>query len=71
MFPLKKDCVLQVQDDLEKCQINLSDDEISKLKKGKFKSIVVKSIHELDTAYLTTLIDKYSKSENLNNTVKD
>ena len=39
--------------------------EISKLKKGKFKSIVVKSIHELTTDYLTKLIDKHSKSENL------
>ena len=65
LFPVKKDWVLQVQDDLDKCQFNLSDDEIYKLKKGKFKSIVVKSIHELTTDYLTKLIDKHSKSENL------
>ena len=65
LFPVKKDWVLQVQDDLEKCQINHSDDEISKLKKRKFKSIVLKSIHELTTDYLTKWIDKHSKSENL------
>ena len=65
MFPLKKDWVLQVQDDLEKCQIHLSDDEISNLKKRKFKSIVLKSIHELTTDHMTKFIDKPSKSENL------
>ena len=35
------------------------------LRRGKFKSIVDKIIHELTTDYLTKLIDKHSKSENL------
>ena len=65
LFPVKKDWILQVQEDMEKCQIVLTDEEISKLKKEAFKKIVNESIQKLSADYLTKLMDKHTKSENL------
>ena len=64
-FPVKNDWVLQIQDDLLKCKIDLNDEEISQMKKEKFKRIVKSSIHQLSGEYLTKQMEKHSKSENL------
>ena len=50
---------------MDKCQIDLTDEEISKLKKEAFKKIVNESIQKLSADYLTKLMDKHTKSENL------
>jgi hypothetical protein len=65
LFPVKNDWVVQVQDDLKKCNIDLTDEEISQMKKEKFKCIVMKSIRQLSEEYLAKQIEKHSKSENL------
>ena len=65
LFPVKNDWVVQVQDDLQRCNIDLTDEEISKMKKEKFKYIVKKSIRQLSEEYLSKQIEKHSKSENL------
>ena len=62
--------VLQVLEDLLLCKIYLSDEEISKMKKEKFKKIVQEKISQLSEQYLTTLVEKHSKSENLSHTEK-
>ena len=64
-FPTKNDWVLQVREDLEMCQLELTDEEIGDMKKEKFKKIVNKKIHELSTNYLLKLVEKHSKTENL------
>ena len=65
LFPVKNDWFLQVKDDLKKCNIDFSDEEISKMKKEKFKSIVMKSLRQLSEEYLSKQMEKHSKSENL------
>ena len=62
---MKKDLVLQNQGDMDKCQINLSDEEFLKLKNAKFKKIVIESTQKLTPDFLTKLIDKHTKSKNL------
>ena len=64
-FPVKNDWVLQVQEDLLKCKIELTNEEIEKMKKEKFRKIVNKSIKELSQEYLAELVDKHSKTQNL------
>ena len=67
-FPVKNDWVLQVQEDLLLCKIDLSDEEIRNMKKEKFKKIVKESISKLSEEYLTKLVEEHSKSENLSAT---
>ena len=64
-FPVKNDWVVQIKEDLTKCKIDLSDEDISKMKKSKFQKIVKSSIHQLSDEYLTTQMEKHTKSENL------
>ena len=65
LFPVKNDWVIQIQDDLIQCKIDMSDEEISKMKKSKFKKIVKLSIQQLSGEYLTKQMEKHTKSENL------
>ena len=65
LFPVKNDWVLQIKEDLVKCKIELTDDEIGGMRKEKFRKIVNKSIHQLSEEYLTKLVEKHSKTENL------
>ena len=64
-FPVKNDWIHQVRNDLELCEIELSDDEISNLKKVTFKKFVEEKIQQLSFSYLVSLKDKHSKSEHL------
>ena len=64
-FPVKNDWVLQVQDDLSKCKIELSDEEIASMNKEKFRKIVNSAIKELSEEYLSNLVEKHSKTEKL------
>ena len=64
-FPNKNDWVLQVREDLEMCQLELTDEEIGAMKKEKFRQILNKKIHELSSNYLVKLVEKHSKTENL------
>ena len=65
LFPVKNDWVIQIQDDLIQCKIDMSDEEISKMKKSKFKKIVKLSIQQLSGEYLAKQMEKHTKSENL------
>ena len=47
---------------MDECQINLTDEKISKLKKEDCK---FQNIQKLSADYLTKLIDKHRKLENL------
>ena len=64
-FPVKNDQVLQINEDLSLCNIELSDEEIGCMKKKKFSEIVKTSIRQLSEEYLTKLVEKHSKSDNL------
>ena len=57
--------MLQIKDDLKRCNIDITDEDISNMKKEKFKSIVMKSICKLLEEYLTKQMEKDTKSENL------
>ena len=69
----KNDWVLQLQNDLKECRIELSEAEIKRMKKEQFKSLVKKRIKTLSMEYLIGLRSKLSKSENLlhQNCMKD
>ena len=64
VFAVKNDWVLQVQCDLNQCDINLSEDEIVKLSKYSFKKFQEK-IRIISANYLISQKEKHSKSENL------
>ena len=63
--PLKYDWALQIKDDLEMCNINLTETEIANMKKEKFKSLVKNSVHELAREHLIKLKSSHSKSRGL------
>ena len=65
LFPVKNDWVIQIQDDLLQCKIDMSDEEISKMKKSKFQKMVKLSIQQLSGEYLTKQMEKHTKSEKL------
>ena len=48
----KNDWVLQLQNDLKECRIELSEAEIKRMKKEQFKSLVEKRIKTLSMEYL-------------------
>ena len=52
-FPVKNDWVLQINEDLSLCNIELSDEEIGCMKNEKFSEIVKTSIRQLSEEYLT------------------
>ena len=53
--PVQKDWYLKIQDDLNYCNIALSEDEIKSMKQEKFRSLVVKNVKEVGRNYLLTL----------------
>ena len=64
-FTVKNDWVIQLKDDLEQCQITLTEDEIKNMKKEKFKKFVKEKIRNLSNAYLLDLQQSHSKSGNI------
>ena len=65
-FPSEGDWFSEVQGVLKKCNINLTEEEISKMSHYKFKKIVKDSIQLQVMSYLVTLQNKHTKSEQLN-----
>ena len=70
LAPLKNDWVLQIKDDLESCNINLTEAEISKMKRNKFKCIVKEKVREQARNFLVKLKSTHSKSKSLNENFK-
>ena len=64
-FPVKNDWIHLIKEDLDICEIELSENEISKMKQITFKKLVNEKIQELSISYLISLKNKHSKSENL------
>ena len=63
--PVKNDWCITVQEDLHFLGINLTEKDITSMKKSKFKSIVSKKIREAATDFLVELREKHSKSSGL------
>jgi hypothetical protein len=55
----------EVQDVLKSCNINYTEDQISKMSQAKFKKIIKEHIQSKVLVYLVTLQNKHTKSENL------
>ena len=66
LSPVKNDFCLEIEENLKYCNINLSEDEISTMKKRKFKNLVNTNINEVARSYLIGLKEKHSKSSGLN-----
>jgi hypothetical protein len=65
LFRSKIDWVELVEQDKEDFGIDISDDEILKMKEGKFKSLVNKSVIQKSLDHLNTVADGHLKSKNL------
>ena len=52
LAPLKNDWICQIEDDLKCCDIYFTENEISQMKRTKFKSIVNEGIREAASKYL-------------------
>ena len=65
LSPVRNDWCLQVREDLKLCGITLTDSEISKMTKYKFKNLVRTKVTTLARNYLTDLKNKHSKSSGL------
>ena len=65
MSPVRNDWCLQVSEDLQLCDIKLEESEISRMKKSKFKQLVMQQIKEVARQYLIKLKAKHSKSDGL------
>ena len=68
--PAKNDICLQFQEDLDTCEISLSMNKISKMKKQKFRKIVITQIREVARDYLLSLKSTHSKLDNLKSDYK-
>ena len=68
--PVQKDWYLKIQDDLNYCNIALSEDEIKSMKQEKFRNLVVKNVKEVGRNYLLTLKNRHSKSSGLDEDFK-
>ena len=55
----------EVKEDLLKCKIKLTEEEIACMKQEKFRKLVNKSIKQLSEEYLKKHVEKHSKTENL------
>ena len=53
--PYKNDWILQIKDDLDMCNIELTETEIAKMKKEKFKVLVKNSVRELAREHLLNI----------------
>ena len=65
LSPVKNDWCVQVRADLKLCGITLTESEITKLSKYKFKNLVRTKVTALARNYLTDLKNKHSKSSGL------
>ena len=70
LAPLKNDWYLQIQEDLEICNIDLSEAEVSSMKKEKFKNIVKERIRDQARDYLVKLKQSHTKSSQLDESFK-
>ena len=64
-FSVKNDWVLQVQSDLDECDVQLNDCEIATMKRSSFTKLINEKINLLSAQYLIGLREKHSKSDNL------
>ena len=64
-FSVKNDWFLQIKSDLNECEINLSESEISKMGKHSFNKLVNEKINLISAQYLIGLKERHSKSLNL------
>ena len=63
--PDNNDWCLNIEEDLKMCNIILSEQEISAMKKQKFKNLVNRNIREASRKHLIELKNKHSKSSGL------
>ena len=64
-FSVKNDWSVQVEQDLNECNIDLTEDDISKMKRISFKKLVTEKIRLLAAQYLISLKLQHSKSKHL------
>ena len=64
-FSVKNDWFLQIKSDLDECEIDLSESEISKMKKYSFNKLVKDKVNQIAAKYLIGLKERHSKSEYL------
>ena len=64
-FTVKDDWVLEIKENLEFCDINLTEEEIKKLPKRKFKKLVNKQIKLRAEEFLSSIQDGHSKTKDL------
>ena len=62
---MKNDWFITIQNDLSECNINLSEEEITNMKKETFKTLVKQKIKLLSKEYLISLRNKHTKSKDL------
>ena len=65
MFSVKNDWIIQLNSDLDECNITLTENEIKEMKKEKFKKLVNKKIKWLSNEYLMNLQASRGKSRNV------
>ena len=65
LAPVRNDWCLQIDEDLKLCDIQLTKEEISNMKKNKFKKLVSQQVTSIARDYLLTLKRKHSKSAGL------
>ena len=65
LSPVKNDWCLTIAEDLKYLNINLSENEISMMKKAKFKTLVNQKVQECAISFLSDLKQKHSKSDGI------
>ena len=65
LSPVKNDWCLTIAEDLKYLNINLSEKEISMMKKAKFKTLVNQKVQECAISFLSDLKQKHSKSDGI------
>ena len=70
LAPVKNDWTTQIKDDLRACNISLTEDEICKMKRAKFKTLVNRNIREAAKNHLKGLKEVHSKSRGLDSDLK-
>ena len=67
---MKNDWCLEIEENLKYCNINLTEDEIGKMKKHQFKKLVNSNIREVAREYLIALKSQHSNSQGFSGHVK-
>ena len=65
LFSVRNDWVLQVQSDLDECDIQLTESEMATMKRYSFTKLINEKINQSAAQYLIGLREKHSKSDNL------